>query len=415
MKLNVFFGNEAAGTLESTDNRGIVFSYNKEYLAKENVLPLSASLPLRENEFSQKECIPFFSGLLPEEDFRKKIAAYLHISETSTFKLLEALGGECAGLITISVEENPDIRKNQYSFDSDNYEKLDEKKLASFIEKMNVRPLIKADEKLRLSLAGAQEKLALAKRNGEWYLPLNGAPSTHILKPARNGDLASLGQNEYICMKLAKELKLDVPEVDLINISGKDIFIVERYDRILKANKIQRIHQEDFCQALSIMNTFKYQNDGGPGIKDIYSSIMKNCSVPALENRKFLQFVIFNFLIGNCDSHGKNYSLLYKRGIELAPLYDAVATTIYPELTDKVSMKIGNHYEIKKINRDDFILLAENLGIKLSVLDIIFNAFRKNFDSAFEKICSDKKIKLQIAEQIAAGWKERIQKILELV
>ena len=96
MKLNVFFGNEIAGSLESTADRGVVFCYDNAYLENKNAVPLSASLPLQKEEFSQKQCIPFFSGLLPEEDSRKKIADYLLISETSTFKLLEALGGECA-------------------------------------------------------------------------------------------------------------------------------------------------------------------------------------------------------------------------------------------------------------------------------------------------------------------------------
>lgn len=156
--------------------------------------------------------------------FPNKIADYLHISETSTLKLLEALGGECAGLISILSEDEDDLfsKETSYKLDSKNYESLDDNKLSEFIEKMNTRPLIKADDKLRLSLAGAQEKLALAKINGEWYLPLNGAPSTHILKPARAGSLSSLAQNEYICMKLAKSFGLPVPDVDLLKIAGKN-------------------------------------------------------------------------------------------------------------------------------------------------------------------------------------------------
>ena len=312
MRLSVYFGNEKTGYLESTENRGVIFSYDENYLQNKNAVPLSASLPLQSNEFSQKQCIPFFSGLLPEEDSRKKIADYLHVSETSTLKLLEALGGECAGLISIFPEENEASRPLIYSLNAENYEALEESRLADFIEKMKARPLMRADEKLRLSLAGAQEKLALAKIDGRWYLPLNGAPSTHILKPTRTGSLSSLAQNEYICMKLAKSLGLPVPEVDLLNIAGKDVYVVERYDRIKQKDSIQRLHQEDFCQALGIMSTSKYQNDGGPGIADIFAAIKKNCTVPALETQKFLRYVIFNYLIGNCDSHGKNYSLLYK-------------------------------------------------------------------------------------------------------
>ena len=395
MKLNIFFGNKKAGSLESTENRGVIFIYDEKYLNDKTSVPLSASLPLQREEFSQKQCIPFFSGLLPEEDSRKKIADYLHISETSTLKLLEALGGECAGLISILSEDEDDLfsKETSYKLDSKNYEPLDDNRLLEFIEKMNTRPLIKADDKLRLSLAGAQEKLALAKINGEWYLPLNGAPSTHILKPARTGSLSSLAQNEYICMKLAKSFGLPVPDVDLLKIAEKDIFVVERYDRIKEADSIQRLHQEDFCQALGIMSTSKYQNDGGPGIADIFNTILKICTVPALESQKFLRYVLFNYVIGNCDCHGKNYSLIYKNNrIELSPLYDVVSTIIYSGLTEKLSMKIGKHYEIQKVTQEDFSLLAESLNIKYSVFSKIFDDFAKKYITAFEELKDDEKI-----------------------
>ena len=410
MKLNVFFGNKRAGSLESTENRGVIFVYDEKYLNDRNSVPLSASLPLQREEFSQKQCIPFFSGLLPEEDSRKKIADYLHISETSTLKLLEALGGECAGLISILSEDEDDLfsKETSYKLDSNNYELLDGNRLSEFIEKMNTRPLIKADDKLRLSLAGAQEKLALAKINGEWYLPLNGAPSTHILKPARTGSLSSLAQNEYICMKLAKSFGLPVPDVDLLKIAEKDIFVVERYDRIKEADSIQRLHQEDFCQALGIMSTSKYQNDGGPGIADIFKTILKVCTVPALETQKFLKYVLFNYVMGNCDSHGKNYSLLYKNNrVELSPLYDVVSTIIYSGLTEKLSMKIGKHYEIQKVSQEDFSLLAESLNIKYSVLSKIFDDFAKKYIPAFEELKDDEKISRDIVNSILQVVKSR--------
>ena len=205
MKLGVYFGERKAGELYTTGDRGIVFSYAEEYLSSGSSQKLSASLPLRKEEFSQKECLPFFSGLLPEGASRKKIADYLHVSETSTAKLLEALGGECAGLITLTAEEFPALQKESYPISGQNYEVISDEKLCEFIKKIPERPLIKADDKLRLSLAGAQEKLALAKSNGKWNLPLNGAPSTHILKPTREGSLSTLAQNEYICMRLAKK------------------------------------------------------------------------------------------------------------------------------------------------------------------------------------------------------------------
>ena len=215
------------------------------------------------------------------------------------------------------------------------------------------------------------------------------------------GLLSSLAQNEYICMKLAKSFGLSVPDVDLLSIAGKEVFVVERYDRINTADSIKRLHQEDFCQALGIVTSSKYQNDGGPGIADIFNTISKVCTVPAIESQKFLRYVIFNYMIGNCDSHGKNYSLLYKDSrVELSPLYDAVSTIIYPGLTDKLSMKIGNHYEIQKIGKEDFSLLAEKLNIKNSVFLKIFDDFWKKYISAFEELRSDEKVSCDVLDLI---------------
>ena len=410
MRLGVYFGSRKAGSLCSTSDRGVVFTYDAGYLSDASARGLSASLPLREEEFTQKECMPFFSGLLPEGDSRKKIADYLRISETSTLKLLDALGGECAGLVTLTAEENPVLQRERYEFDGQNYEELEDGRLADFIRKIPERPLIKADAKLRLSLAGAQEKIALARIAGRWCLPLNGAPSTHILKPTREASLSSLAQNEYICMRLAAGLGLDVPGVDLMRIAGKDVFVVSRYDRVMEGNGILRLHQEDFCQALGLMSEMKYQSDGGPGIADICRVMKSVMTVPALETRKLLRTVVFNYLIGNCDCHGKNYSILYKgRKAELAPLYDAVSTMIYEGLTDKLSMKIGRHYEIGKVTREDFALLAESVGLNVSVLWSVLDEFGKKLPRVLGFLSKDDRINGSLLAQIAAGVDRRLR------
>ncbi|MBQ0052145.1 MAG: type II toxin-antitoxin system HipA family toxin [Treponema sp.] len=409
MIITVYFGSKKVGSLFSTDNRGVVFQYSAEYVASKDAVALSLSLPLRNEEFSQKECMPFFAGLLPEEDSRKRIADYLHISETSTLKLLEALGGECAGLITITNEENPELDKRIYEFNSENYEELSDDRIAEYIRKMPERPLIKADEKLRLSLAGAQEKLSLAKINGKWYLPLNGAPSTHILKPTRNGSLETLADNEYICMKIASGFGIDVPNVDLIEFSGKKVFIIQRYDRLIEGTSIKRLHQEDFCQALGLMSEQKYESDGGPGITTIQNLIKKRFSRPIIDQRAFFNMVAFNFLVGNCDSHGKNYSVLYKNGlVQLAPMYDAVSTCVYSGLADKLSMKIGNHFELGKVSRSDFDIVCENCGVSGSVFEKIFKTFKKASSSVEESLLTDEKINRELCAKIFDGIRSRI-------
>ena len=389
MKLHVYLGKNLAGHLESTSERGVVFSYATDYL-KSGQPPISLSLPLQANEHPQKACIPFFEGLLPEGNVKKHISEYLHISEKSTLKLLQELGGECAGMISILPDDEQLQIKNAYDFSPENYESLSEKKIVEYIQNINVRPLLKVKNKLRLSLAGAQEKLPLVYANDKFYLPKNGAPSTHILKPTGQGPLSSLSANEYICTKLAKYAGLPVPNVKLMQIDDTEFLLAERYDRTIQDGKIQRIHQEDTCQALGILSDNKYQNDGGPSIADIYELIKNNTTIPLLETRTFLQYVLFNFIIGNCDAHGKNYSLMFPNGsVKLTPLYDAVCTLAYPNLTQKLSMKIGKHYEIRKVNEYDFELLANQLGLKAKALMDTYHKLIRKIELSLKVIKED--------------------------
>ena len=172
MKLRVYLGENLAGHLESTAERGVLFTYAKDYLKSGNP-PISLSLPLQEKEFSQKACLPFFEGLLPEGDVKKRISEYLHVSEKSTLKLLQELGGECAGMISILPEEESLLHKNAYDFSPENYEPLSTKKLSEYIRNINLRPLLKAKDKLRLSLAGALEKIPFFFINEKFYFPKN--------------------------------------------------------------------------------------------------------------------------------------------------------------------------------------------------------------------------------------------------
>lgn len=254
--------------------------------------------------------------------------------------------------------------------------------------------MLKAKEKLRLSLAGAQEKLPLTYVDGKYYLPKNGAPSTHIVKPTGNGNLSSLAANEYICTKLAEYCGLPTSKTELKRIGDAEFLLINRYDRICDENRFSRIHQEDMCQALGILSDRKYQNDGGPGIADVYKLIKENTTIPLLETRNFLRYVVFNLVIGNCDAHGKNYSLLFHNGAaRLAPIYDAVCTIVYPNLTRKFSMKIGKHYEIKKINQDDFGVLAEEIGLKSKTVLDCYSDIAENVAKAFDRLKEDLSLK----------------------
>ena len=393
MKLKVFFGKEFAGVLASTADQGVVFSYDDSYRTNKSNSALSISMPLSKKEYSQKECLPFFSGLLPEGDVKRRVSDFLHVSESSTLKLLQELGGECAGMISILPENKNCSVQKSYAFNNENYELLDDETLYGFIKNINVRPLLKAKKELRLSLAGAQEKLPLVYFDKKFYLPKSDAPSTHIVKPSGDGELSTLSINEFVCMKLAQSCGLNVPNVELKTINNTTFLLEERYDRIVNKKSIKRLHQEDFCQALGIMSDRKYQNDNGPDIAKIYSLIQKECTIPLLDTKEFLKYVIFNFIIGNCDAHGKNYSLLYEKGSsKLSPIYDAICTLVYPSLTKKMSMKIGKHYEILKVIKQDFVELATSINLKSSIVLKMLDETITNITNGFDKIRNEKSL-----------------------
>lgn len=393
MKLKVFFGKEFAGVLASTADQGVVFSYDDSYRTNKSNSALSISMPLSKKEYSQKECLPFFSGLLPEGDVKRRVSDFLHVSESSTLKLLQELGGECAGMISILPENKNCSVQKSYAFNNENYELLDDETLYGFFKNINVRPLLKAKKELRLSLAGAQEKLPLVYFDKKFYLPKSDAPSTHIVKPSGDGELSTLSINEFVCMKLAQSCGLNVPSVELKTINNTTFLLEERYDRIVNKKSIKRLHQEDFCQALGIMSDRKYQNDNGPDIAKIYSLIQKECTIPLLDTKEFLKYVIFNFIIGNCDAHGKNYSLLYEKGSsKLSPIYDAICTLVYPSLTKKMSMKIGKHYEILKVTKQDFVELATCINLKSSIVLKMLDETITNITNGFDKIREEKSL-----------------------
>ncbi|MBI9094243.1 MAG: type II toxin-antitoxin system HipA family toxin [Sphaerochaeta sp.] len=401
MNLVVQQGGEKIGLLCGSSDRGVVFSYDTEYLGSPQARALSHSLALRPEEFSSKECLPFFSGLLPDGEMKRKISEFLHVSESSTLKLLEALGGECAGSITLSKEEEKEkeycaasLVPEELPFES-KYRKLVDSELSAMVGRMDYRPLLIGASDLRLSLAGAQQKLALARFEGDWYLPLGGSPSTHILKPSRY-PYPDLAVNEYICMQVASLCGLPVPSTEVFLLEGTPVYVIERYDRTLHAGKslsIERIHQEDACQALGIMPDRKYEFDGGPSFPQIVSLIHDIAASPILGMRTILGLAIFNFLAGNCDAHGKNLSFLYpgqgkdgKRSETLAPLYDLVSTTVYEDLSSKLSMKIGGEYRIERIRRNHFLTLGKDVQVGRPYMEKLLDTMILSVSNALDKI-----------------------------
>lgn len=283
------------------------------------------------------------------------------------------------------------------------YAPISDKDISELIDKMESNPLIFSRKDFRLSLAGAQQKIALAHFDGKWFVPKGGAPSTHIIKPARR-DFPDITRNEYLSMRLGSILIGDVAASSMVDFCGKEAFCVRRFDRIQDGNKIRRVHQEDMCQALGIMDDRKYQADGGPSVGDICRLLFERSSDPIADMRKLLGSVIFQFLIGNCDAHGKNFSLLEEKdSVALSPAYDVVSTAIYPSLTRKLAMKIGNEYELDRICRRHFIELADRIGVRISAVNKVLEGFEKRMPEA-EAFLKGDEVALENPELASAIW-----------
>ena len=365
--LDVYLLSDLVGHLTQDEGGEMLFQYAENWLNNPRAAPLSQSLPLRKERFRRKECRGFFAGILPEQSKREIIARNLGISARNDYAMLERIGGECAGAVTF-VPPGQALPERSYS-----YRKLSEEELAAILKELPKRPLLAGEEGIRLSLAGAQDKVAVRIEAGEVCLPLGGAPSTHILKPAVER-FEGVVFNEALCMKLAAAAGLSAATVETRNIAGIDYLLIERYDRLHRVAAggeavVQRLHQEDFCQAQGIDSDHKYQKEGGPSLKQCFALLRAVSSAPVVDLARLLDAVIFNYLAGNNDAHGKNFSLLYRGAgademeIGLAPLYDVVSTLYYPELSTDMAMKIGGQYSSHKVTAKDFEQLAQEAGL----------------------------------------------------
>ena len=357
--LNVYHDRELVGQLIQDDGGQINFSYDESWLGRPEPMPLSRSLPLREEPFTQKECRGFFGGILPEEHNRKVIARILGISDKNDFVMLEQIGGECAGAISFlpEDEEIPDV--------DDRYRELTENELVKILRELPRRPLMAGEDGIRLSLAGAQDKIAVRRDDEKISIPRGSAPSSHVLKPAID-TYEGIVFNEAFCMTLASACDLSTAPTTIGTVEDIDYLLAERYDRVRDdEGNIQRLHQEDFCQALGIPSEIKYQSEGGPSLADCFTLIREASTTPATDLIALLDAVIFNLLIGNHDAHAKNFSLLYMpdRSIHLAPLYDLVCTVYYQELTDKMAMKIGGEAKSALIYTRNIERFAADAGL----------------------------------------------------
>ncbi len=357
--LIVYLNTERVGALKQDDSGLLQFSYDQAWLEKPDAMPLSRSLPLQSEVFPGKKTRPFFAGILPEKGPRERIADILGISRTNDFAMLERIGGECAGAVSLLPEGiAPTNPKNA------RHRELTEPELQQLIAELPDRPLMAGAEGLRLSLAGAQDKLPIIVHQNGICLPLDDTPSTHILKPEPDR-FVGLAANEIFCMTLAQAVGLNAPDTEYRLIGRKPCLLVQRYDRTTDATgHTKRIHQEDFCQGLGFPPERKYQAEGGPTLGACISLLRSWSTAPVLDIPDFINNLIFNVLIGNADAHGKNYALLYVGGERrLSPCYDLVCTLAWPNLSRNLAMKIGDCDSVNAFTIGNWKKMAKKTGL----------------------------------------------------
>ena len=356
-QLDVFLHSEKAGLLEQDDAANLTFTYDQHYLVSDKAKAISVSMPLSGNPYTNAVAKPYFSGLLPDESARTRLAAALGISDTNAFGMLEIIGGDCAGALALFPAGETMISQPLPD------EVLDSQQLGELLHELRGNPLLGSRSDVRLSLAGAQDKIAVKVSGDGIALVKNGEPTTHILKPDIQG-LEGTSQNEVFCMTLAARLGLQVPEVSFASSGDTPYILVKRFDRLRREDQsVQRVHQEDFCQALSIPPELKYEDEGGPGIERSLDLLKRVVDQPAADRLAFLRMQVFHYLVGNADAHAKNYALLHVSGAEspvLAPLYDVVCTAVYPQLTKKMAMRIGGRNVPDTIQQGHWLSLVPN-------------------------------------------------------
>ncbi len=366
--LNVFWDTELVGRLEKTGRQDMSFQYSEPYLASKHPQMISLSLPLQAEAFNGSISKSWFANLLPEGEIRGHVANKLGVSERNEFAILKGIGGDCAGALRLLPESAPNVTEGSLILLP--WDEL-EAKIAS-TPRPSLLALVLQEGELRLSLAGAQDKLPVHISGGQLALPSGNAASTHLLK-IPSGGFPDLVQNELFCLTLARKIGLTTPKAEMAA-TKTPILLIERYDRFIAPDgKIHRLHQEDFCQALGFPPESKYENEGGPSLAQIFDILALGSQTPLPDKRDLLKWVLFNFIIGNADAHAKNISFLYgKRGEErgpcLAPFYDLVCTEVYDQLSKKQAQKIGGEYRHRFITNRHWERLAALIGVNQKYL-----------------------------------------------
>lgn len=356
MDLPVHYEDRLVATI-SADAQVTRLTYADAWGSSADSFPVSLAMPIRPEPYEGDQVLPWLMNLLPEGEPLRAMTRALGAAPEDTLGLIAQTGNDLAGALSIAPQQprgEPGYRPIP-----------DAGALERIIEELPARPFLVGEDGVSMSLAGAQEKLPVAVIEGQIAVSVNGAPSTHILKPD-NPRLIGSVQNEALCMVLARRIGLNVAPVTTSIAGERSYLLVERYDRKGIGTNVRRLHQEDFCQALGRPPAAKYEFNGtgtrGPSIADMFALVRQHMT--ARDITRLLDAVIFNIAIGNVDSHAKNYSILLGPGApQLAPLYDLMSGLAWANITQNHAQAIGEQHRGRHIYGHHWRRMAEAAGL----------------------------------------------------
>lgn len=400
--LAVLLNNRLVGQLRREANGAIGFQYCDDWLAQDQAIPVSLSMPLREAKYTGEVVTAVFENLLPDSDrLRRIVAEKVGAQGTDAYSLLSEIGRDCVGAMQFVPEGELGGLEDATGIQA---EAVSDIEVGRILTNLYRAPLgIERDNAFRISVAGAQEKTALLWYDDKWHQPMGTTPTTHIFKTQIGNisgiNLSSSIENEYYCLKLFEHFGFEVNKVEMHDFAGTKALVIERFDRLwTKDNRLIRLPQEDCCQALSTPPTRKYENEGGLGIKQIIE-LLAGSDSPREDQKTFFKAQMLNWLIGGSDAHAKNFSLFLrpKGAFQLTPLYDILS--VQPNMNSgelarrqmRMAMCVGNsrHYRFDKIRGRHFVETARKSGLPESLIKLAFEEIHSAVDCALQAVTSD--------------------------
>lgn len=393
-RLEVRFEDALVGRLERRED-GLAFRYEPSWTGSPEAFAISLTLPLSEKA-EPRAASRWFANLLPDGEARERTARRLGLSVGNDWGLLVALGRDCAGALRLCP---PGEQEAEGSVSP-----LSDGEIASLAREGGGLARAYEEHGARLSLAGAQDKLpVVVTENGGLGLPQGRQASTHLLK-FPNASWPGLPEVEWLTLRVARHLGLDVVDAELREVEDVRVLLVERYDRWRdESEAVRRLHQEDGCQALGVAPERKYEGDGGPTLVDCFRLLDEHSGEITRDLPEFLHRVVANVLLGNSDAHAKNMSLLRGRDglLRLAPAYDLVCTLAWPGISRRLAQSVGGQSDPGQLGRNRWRALAGELGFAAGWALSEVEAGGRAFESALERALDEAPALVREHERVA--------------